>query len=178
MQNVSEKDIYVDKNTPIENQIAGYDGAQDQYALKSAGEITYVDFSELFRKVSNGEKVLVEGVEGSIPGFSIAYQENDDMFTKEDMFVGHISVTKFKNIPHKIYQSTESPSQYNAIHDNIKDTILNEIIREDEDRMRRKDVWKGRQTYNRSFPCPTVLEHDKFPEEVLANTARIALNVR
>jgi hypothetical protein len=57
--------------------------AQDHYALQSAGEIKYVDSSELFQKVANGEKICVEGVDDSIPGFSITYQENDDMFIKE-----------------------------------------------------------------------------------------------
>ena len=90
---VSEKEISVGESTPVENQIVGYNEAQDQYALKSGGEIIYVDSSELFQKVSNGEKVFVEGVKGSIPGFSITYQENDDMFIKEDMYVENISVT-------------------------------------------------------------------------------------
>jgi hypothetical protein len=120
--------------------------------------------------VSNGEKVFVEGVKGSIPGFSITYQENDDMFI-EDMYVEHISVTDFKKKLDDIYRSTESPSQYNTIHDNIKDIILNDLIREDEERNRRKDIWKDQQTYDRSFSCPEVLEHDKFPGERLAAPA-------
>ena len=57
--------------TPLENQIVGYNEAQDRYAVRSAGEITYMDSSELFQKVSDGEKVFVERVQGSIPGFSI-----------------------------------------------------------------------------------------------------------
>ena len=61
--------------------------------------------------MSNGEKVFVEGVNGSIPGFSIAYQENDDMFIKEDMYVEHISVTDFKKKLDDIYRSTESDRQ-------------------------------------------------------------------
>ena len=174
---VSEKEISVGESTPIENQIVGYNEAQDQYALKSGGEIIYVDSGELFQKVSNGEKVFVEGVKGSIPGFSITYQENDDMFIKEDMYVEHISVTDFKKKLDDIYRSTESPSQYNTIHDNIKDIILNDLIREDEERNRRKDIWKDQQTYDRSFSCPEVLEHDKFPGEVHAYAARIVPNV-
>ena len=155
----------------------GYNEAQDQYALKSGGEIIYVDSSELFQKVSNGEKVFVEGVKGSIPGFSITYQENDDMFIKEDMYVEHISVTDFKKKLDDIYRSTESPNQYNSIHDNIKDIILNDLIREDEERNRGKDVWKDQQTYDRSFSCPEVLEPEKFPGEVHAYAARIIPNV-
>ena len=75
-----------------------YNAAQDQCALKSAGEINYVDSIELFLKVSKGEKVLVEGVERSIPGFSIAYQKHDDLF------VDHISMVEFKNKVDEIYR--------------------------------------------------------------------------
>ncbi len=60
-----------DTSTPIENQIVGYNEAQDQYAAKSAGEVMYIDSSKLLQKVSDGEKVFVKGVQGSIPGFTI-----------------------------------------------------------------------------------------------------------
>ncbi len=36
---VSDKDLNTEKGTPIENQIMGYNEAQDRYAVKSAGEI-------------------------------------------------------------------------------------------------------------------------------------------
>jgi hypothetical protein len=52
----SEKDIIEDKSTPIEIQIVGCNAAQDQYTLKSAGEIKHVDSSELFQRVSGGER--------------------------------------------------------------------------------------------------------------------------
>jgi hypothetical protein len=70
----SEQDMVTDKRPPVENQIVGYNEAQDQYVLRSAGETSYVDSSELFQKLSNGEKVFVEGVKDSIPGvfFSLA----------------------------------------------------------------------------------------------------------
>jgi hypothetical protein len=55
-----DKETDDDKSEPIENQIVGYNEAQDQYALKTAGEITYVDSSELFQKVSNGEKSFLK----------------------------------------------------------------------------------------------------------------------
>ncbi len=41
-------DVVTDKTPPVENQIIGYNEAQVQYILKSAGEISYVDSSELF----------------------------------------------------------------------------------------------------------------------------------
>ena len=43
MKNVqlsSDKETGEYKSDPIENQIVGYNEAQDQYALKTAGEIT------------------------------------------------------------------------------------------------------------------------------------------
>jgi hypothetical protein len=64
--------------------------------LKSAGETFYVGSSELFNKVSNGEKVFVEEVKDSFPGFSITYQEGDDVSIKDDMFVEHSIVNNLK----------------------------------------------------------------------------------
>ena len=62
-----DKDLAADKRIPVENQIMGYNEAQDQYAVKSAGEIKYVDSAQLFQKVSYGERVFVEGVKDSSP---------------------------------------------------------------------------------------------------------------
>jgi hypothetical protein len=148
--NEYDMDVVIDKIPPVENQIIGYNEAQDQYVLKSAGEISYVDSSELFQKVSNGEKIFVEGVKDSIPGFSITFQDNEDMFIKEDnaMYVQHITVDEFKKKLDSIYRSTESPSQFYSIHDNIKDIILKDLIREDEERMQSKDIWKDKQAYD------------------------------
>jgi hypothetical protein len=91
-------DVVTDKTPPVENQIIVYNEAKDQYVLKSAEEISYVDSSELFQMVSNGEQIFVEGVKDSIPGFSISFQDNGDMFIKEDyaMYVQHITVDEFK----------------------------------------------------------------------------------
>ena len=101
----SETGKMEDDHTPAESQIVGYNAAQDQYALQSAGEIKYVDSSELFQRVADGEKIFVEGVKDVIPGFSITYQENDDMFIKEDsnLFVHHITVDEFKKELDNIY---------------------------------------------------------------------------
>jgi hypothetical protein len=43
----SENESVENRSIPNENQIVGYNAAQDQYALISAGEIKYVDSSEL-----------------------------------------------------------------------------------------------------------------------------------
>ena len=145
-------------STPLENQIVGYNEAQDQYVVRSAGETTYMDSSELFQKVADGEKVFVEGVQGPIPGFSISFQDEEDMLIKKDgnMFVEHITVQEFKQKLDDIYRTTESPTQFYSIHDNIKEIIMNDLIQEDEERMRSKDVWKSQSTYDRSFPLPEV----------------------
>ena len=76
---VSDKQMTKDASTPLENQIVGYNEAQDRYAVRLAGETRYMDSSELFEKVSDGEKVFVEGVQGSIPGFSISFQDDEDI---------------------------------------------------------------------------------------------------
>jgi hypothetical protein len=68
------------KRPPVEEQMVGYNEAQDQYVLRSAGEPGYVHYSKLFQKLLNGEKIFVERVEDSIPGFSISFQDNEDKF--------------------------------------------------------------------------------------------------
>ncbi len=72
------------KRPLVENQSVGYNEAQDQFVLRSAGETSYVDSSESFQKLSNGDKIFVEGVKDSFPRFSIIFQDNEDMFIKED----------------------------------------------------------------------------------------------
>ena len=52
-------------------EIVGYNESTDHYNLQSAGEITLVDSSELFDKVSNNEVVFVNGLEGVIPSMSV-----------------------------------------------------------------------------------------------------------
>ena len=96
-----------------------------------------------------------------------------------NMFVQHITVQEFKQKLDDIYRTTESPTQFCSIHDNMKGIIMNDLIREDEEIMRSKDVWKSQSTsrYDRSYPLPEVLEHDKHPEEVHAYAARTVPNV-
>ena len=104
---VSDKQMTKDASIPLENQIVGYNEAQDRYAVRSAGEITYMDSSQLFQKVADGEKVFVERVQGSIPGFSISFQDDEDIFIKKDgnMCVEHITVQEFKQKLDDIYRS-------------------------------------------------------------------------
>ena len=62
------------------------------------------------------------------------------------------------------------------MQDNLKEIILNQLIQEDEERMRTKDLLNDPKTYDRSYCLPEVLEHDKYPEEVHAYAAKIAPN--
>ena len=62
------------------------------------------------------------------------------MFIKEDMFAEHITVNDLKKKLNEIYASTESMTQYNAIHDNLKEIVLKDLIQEDEEN------YSGRQT--------------------------------
>ncbi len=71
------------------------------------------------------------------------------------------------------------PSQFYSVHwhDNIREIILKDLIRKDEERMQTKDVWKVHRTYDRSFSFPEVLEHDKYPEDVRAYAAKTIPNI-
>jgi hypothetical protein len=83
--------------------------------------------------LSNGEKIFVEGVKDSIPGVSITFQDNEDKFMKEDnaMYVEHITVDELKKELDTIYRSTELPSQFYSVYDNIGDIITKDHVRED-----------------------------------------------
>jgi hypothetical protein len=109
----------------------------DLNAVRSAGAIEYIDSGELFQRVSNGEKVFVEGAEGISPGFSVEYQENEDMLIKEDpkTFVEHITVDHFKKKSSDVYRLTESTSKFYSIQDDVKDIVLKELIQKDEQKM-------------------------------------------
>ena len=78
------------------------------------------DFSELFQKVSNGERTLDEWVKDSITKFLSTFQDNEDMFINEynAMYVQHIAVDEFEMKLDSIYWSTKSQSQLCSIHDN------------------------------------------------------------
>ena len=67
------------------NEIVGYNESTDQNILQSAGEITLVDLSELFEKVSNNEGVFVSGIEGVIPSMSVSYGEDDEYLSEKEL---------------------------------------------------------------------------------------------
>ena len=50
--------------------------------------------------------------------------------------------------------------------DNIKEIILNELIREDEEIMQTKGMLNDPKTYDRSYSLLKVLEHVKYPQLV------------
>ena len=80
-----------------------------------------------------------------------------------NMFVEHITVQEFKQKLDDIYRTTESPTQFYSIHNSIKEIIMNDLIREDEEKMRSKDVWKNLS--------------DQYPDEGHAYAAKLVPNV-
>jgi hypothetical protein len=56
------------------------------------------------------------------------------------MPVEHINVDEFKQKLDDINRTTESPTQFYSNHDNIKDIIMKDLIQEDKERMRSKEV--------------------------------------
>ncbi len=130
------------------------------------------------KRFSKGEKGFVQGIKDSIPGFSITYQENDDVFIRENMYVEHATVDDLKKKLDcdNIHRSTESPNHHNSIQEHLKDIILRDLIKDDGEKMKSKDVWKDTRTYDRSYSFPEVLDHDHHPHEVHAYAARIIPN--
>jgi hypothetical protein len=64
-------------------------------------------------------KSLLRELKDLIPGFSITYQENDDMAIKEgsNMLVEHITAEEFKRRLDSIDQSTASPNKFYSMQD-------------------------------------------------------------
>ena len=51
--------------------------------------------------------------------------------------------------------------EYNKVRDNIKQVILDDLIREDEQRMQSKDVLDDNTLYNKSFSPNATLKQDR-----------------
>ena len=115
----------------------------------------------------------MEGVNDSIPGFTISYQEGDDVFIKEDILVEQITVADLKKKMTQIYNTTESMDRFIKYHEGLKEIIMEDLLRQDNERMRAKqDVLNDTQTYDRSYPMPEILEHDQHPDKVHAYAAK------
>jgi hypothetical protein len=60
----------------------GYDRSTGQYALSTAGEVSYVDASEMFELLNRNQVIYVAG-SGSIPKMTLWYGEDDEVFMYE-----------------------------------------------------------------------------------------------
>ena len=157
----------------IPNEIVGYDQASDRYILRSAGDIKYVDSSELFNIVSRGDEVFVEGVKGSIPGFTISYGEDEDVFIKEgsNIYVNQITVADLKNKLQRIFLSTDSFDHFAQFQEGLTKVVYNDLLQAD-DEVRAKEMWNTSTTFDRSYSLPQALEHDTPSDVVHAYAAR------
>jgi hypothetical protein len=63
-------------------EIVGYDRSTGQYALSTAGEVNYVDASEMFELLNRNQVIYVAG-SGSIPKMTLWYGEDDEVFMYE-----------------------------------------------------------------------------------------------
>ena len=119
------------------NEIVGYNESTDQYILQSAGDITLVDSSELFNKVNNNEVVVVNGIEGVIPSMSVSYGEDYEIFVREgtQMEVEKFTLSDFNEKLIEILDTADSMREYTNVRDNNKQVVLDDLIREGEERM-------------------------------------------
>ena len=64
---------------PDRSEIVAFDSSTSQYALRTAGVISYVDVGEMFEMLNNNKVVYVEGA-GAIPKMTLWYGEDDTVF--------------------------------------------------------------------------------------------------
>ena len=64
----------------------------------------------------------------------------------------------------EIVDNADTRREYDNVRDNIKPVILNDLIREDEERMQAKDILVDDTLYNKSFSLNATLKHDQSPD--------------
>ena len=77
----------------------------------------------------------------------------------------------------EIFDTADSMREYNKVRDNIKQVILNDLIREDEERMQSMDVLDENTLYNTSFSLNATLKHDQHPDILYAFKAKTSPNI-
>ena len=83
---------------PDRSEIIAFDSSTGQYALRSAGVISYVDVGEMFEMLNNSKVIYVEGA-GAIPKITLWYGENDTVFKLvcDEVWVEQITVSDFNS---------------------------------------------------------------------------------
>ena len=155
-------------------EIVGYDKSTGRYALRTAGETNYVDASEMFERLNQREVIYVDGT-GSIPKMTLWYGEDDEVFFYEgsEVFVDKMTVDDFNKRLEEIFDTTHSMQEYDSIRDNIQKIIMEQLIREDQDRTSAKDSLNDTGTYSKSYSFTATLQHDEFPEVSVAYAAKV-----
>ena len=95
---------------------------------------------------------------------SVSYGEGDEMFAREgtQMEVEKFTLSDFNAKLIVIFDTANSMREYNNVRDHIKQVILDDLIREDGERMQSKDVLDDDTLYNKSFSLNSTLKHDQL----------------
>ena len=103
------------------------------------------------------------------------YDEDDEIFMYEqsDTFVEKITVDDFNGRLKEIFATTKSMREYDSIRENIQKIIMEELIREDQEKILANDLQRDTGSYDGSFSFAASLVHDEFPETAAAYAPKV-----
>jgi len=128
----------------------------------------------MFEMLNNSKAIYVEGA-GAIPKMTLWYGEDDTVFVYEgdELWVEQITVSDFNAKLEEIFHTTSSQKQYDYVRDNIQKILMEQLIREDEEKTASKQPLEYGGTYDRSYSFSAALAHDKHPDVSLAYKAKV-----
>ena len=89
------------------------------------------------------------------------------------MFVDKTTVDDFNRRLEELLDTTHSMQKYDSIRDNIQKIVMEELISEDQNRTSAKDSLNDTGTYSKSYSFVAILQHDEFPEVIVAYAAKV-----
>ena len=89
------------------------------------------------------------------------------------MVIDKITVEDFNRRLEEIFDPTWSKNEYDSIKDNIQKIIMEELLREDQERSAAKQYVNGNESYTKTYALTDVLKHDTYPETTVAYAARV-----
>jgi len=103
------------------------------------------------------------------------YGEDDEVFMYEgsNVVIDKITVEDFNRRLEEIFDTTWSKNEYDSIKDNIQKIIMEELLREDQERSAAKQYVNGNESYTKTYALTDVLKHDTYPETTVAYAARV-----
>ena len=159
---------------PERSEIVAFDSSTGRYALRTAGVISYADVSEMFEMLNNNESIYVEGA-GAIPKMTLWYGEDDTVFVYEgdELCVEQITVSDFNAKLEQIFDTTASQEDYDSVRDNIEKIIMEELIRDEEEKLKTKSSFQDTGSYDRLYSFSAALVHDTHPDVALSYKAKV-----